>query len=119
MTIVTPFLLDSGRPTESAKPSAAAHLSDEQVEELGRELDALRESVIATRGAKDAAYIRRVIATQRSLELAGRATLLFAKHKPAWIAGTGIVLALAFAVGLPPALRARRLRIVDALAGHR
>ncbi len=36
-----------------------------------------------------------------------------------WIAGTGIVLALALAVGLPPALRARRLRIVDALAGHR
>jgi len=36
-----------------------------------------------------------------------------------WIAGTGIVLALALAIGLPPALRARRLRIVDALAGHR
>jgi putative ABC transport system permease protein len=36
-----------------------------------------------------------------------------------WIAGAGIVLALALAVGLPPALRARRLRIVDALAGHR
>ncbi|MFE7629374.1 fatty acid desaturase family protein [Kocuria sp. NPDC057446] len=91
MTIVTPFLLDSSRPAESAKPSAAAHLSDAQIEELGRELDAIRESVIATRGAKDAAYIRRVIATQRSLELAGRATLLFAKHKPAWIAGTGML----------------------------
>jgi putative ABC transport system permease protein len=36
-----------------------------------------------------------------------------------WIAGAGIVLALALAIGLPPALRARRLRIVDALAGHR
>ena len=36
-----------------------------------------------------------------------------------WLTGTGIVLALALAVGLPPALRARRLRIVDALAGHR
>ena len=47
--------------------------------------------MIATRGAKDAAYIRRVIATQRSLELAGRATLLFAKHKPAWFAGTGML----------------------------
>jgi putative ABC transport system permease protein len=36
-----------------------------------------------------------------------------------WLVGTGIVLLLALAVGLPPALRARRLRIVDALAGHR
>ncbi len=36
-----------------------------------------------------------------------------------WLTGAGIVLALALAVGLPPALRARRLRIVDALAGHR
>ena len=36
-----------------------------------------------------------------------------------WLAGAAIVLALGLAVGLPPALRARRLRIVDALAGHR
>jgi putative ABC transport system permease protein len=36
-----------------------------------------------------------------------------------WLVGTGIVLGLALAIGLPPALRARRLRIVDALAGHR
>ena len=36
-----------------------------------------------------------------------------------WLVGTAIVLGLALAVGLPPALRARRLRIVDALAGHR
>jgi len=33
--------------------------------------------------------------------------------------GAGIALTLALAVGLPPALRARRLRIVDALAGRR
>jgi putative ABC transport system permease protein len=36
-----------------------------------------------------------------------------------WLTAAGIVLALALAVGLPPALRAKRLRIVDALAGHR
>jgi putative ABC transport system permease protein len=36
-----------------------------------------------------------------------------------WLIGTLIVLALALAIGLPPALRAHRLRIVDALAGHR
>jgi putative ABC transport system permease protein len=36
-----------------------------------------------------------------------------------WLTGAAIVGALAFAIGVPPALRARRLRIVDALAGHR
>jgi putative ABC transport system permease protein len=36
-----------------------------------------------------------------------------------WLTGAGIVLVLALAVGLPPALRAKRLRIVEALAGHR
>ena len=36
-----------------------------------------------------------------------------------WLRAAAIVLALALAVGIPPALRARRLRIVDALAGHR
>jgi putative ABC transport system permease protein len=35
-----------------------------------------------------------------------------------WLIGIGIALGLALAVGLPPALRARRLRIVEALAGR-
>jgi fatty acid desaturase len=80
-------------PTKVAavRPSAAAHLTDEQIEELGRELDAIRAAVIEDRGTKDAAYIRRVIRAQRSLEVAGRAALLFAKDKPAWIAGTGML----------------------------
>jgi putative ABC transport system permease protein len=36
-----------------------------------------------------------------------------------WLLATGIALALALAVGLPPAWRVKRLRIVEALAGHR
>jgi putative ABC transport system permease protein len=36
-----------------------------------------------------------------------------------WLLGLLIVVALGLAIGLPPALRAHRLRIVDALAGHR
>jgi putative ABC transport system permease protein len=36
-----------------------------------------------------------------------------------WLLAAGLAVAVALAVGLPPALRARRLRIVDALAGHR
>lgn len=36
-----------------------------------------------------------------------------------WLLAGALVLGLAIVVGLPPALRVRRLRIVDALAGHR
>ena len=46
-----------------------AHLSPEAIEELGRELDAIRQSVLDSRGADDAAYIRKVIKAQRGLEL--------------------------------------------------
>ena len=35
-----------------------------------------------------------------------------------WMLGIGAIVALALAVGLPPALRAGRLKIVDALSGH-
>jgi hypothetical protein len=64
-------LAATGRPT--VRPPAAAHLSDEQVAELGRELDAIKDEILAKRGASDAAYIRRVIKIQRGLEIAGRA----------------------------------------------
>jgi putative ABC transport system permease protein len=36
-----------------------------------------------------------------------------------WLVALGLAVAVALAIGLPPALRARRLRIVDALSGHR
>jgi putative ABC transport system permease protein len=36
-----------------------------------------------------------------------------------WLAAAAIAVALALAIGLPPAWRVNRLRIVDALAGHR
>ena len=36
-----------------------------------------------------------------------------------WAWAAGVAVALALAIGLPPALRVNRLRIVDALAGHR
>jgi linoleoyl-CoA desaturase len=68
--------------------SPIAHLSAEDVEALGRELDAIREQIIDSRGESDAAYIRRVIETQRRLELASRAVLLVSLFPPAWLAGT-------------------------------
>jgi NADPH-dependent stearoyl-CoA 9-desaturase len=70
------------------KSDPTAHLSDEDIENLGRELDAIREQIIASRGERDAAYIRKVIAGQRKLELGSRAVLLVSLFPPAWIAGT-------------------------------
>jgi NADPH-dependent stearoyl-CoA 9-desaturase len=63
-------------------------LTDAEVEEIGRTLDALREEVLADRGARDAAYIRRVIAVQRCLEVAGRVVLLGSRSRTAWWLGT-------------------------------
>ena len=45
------------------------HLTEADIEQIGVELDAIRQSVIDTRGADDAAYIRKVIKAQRTLEL--------------------------------------------------
>jgi linoleoyl-CoA desaturase len=65
-----------------------AHLSADDIEELGRELDAIRQSVLDSRGARDAAYIRKVVDVQRKLELASRAVLLVSLFPPAWFVGT-------------------------------
>jgi NADPH-dependent stearoyl-CoA 9-desaturase len=65
-----------------------AHLTPEDIEQIGIELDAIRDEVMGSRGAKDAAYIRRVIAWQRGLELGSRGILLFSLFPPAWLVGT-------------------------------
>ncbi len=75
-------------PKRSGKPDPTAHLSAEQVEALGRELDALRQQVFDSRDERDAAYIRTVIRWQRSLEMGSRAVLLFSLFPPAWVLGT-------------------------------
>jgi NADPH-dependent stearoyl-CoA 9-desaturase len=65
-----------------------AHLTAEDIEQLGQELDAIRAEVVASRGADDAAYIRTLIRTQRSLELGSRVVLLASIFPPAWLLGT-------------------------------
>ena len=73
---------------QKKKTNPIAHLSAEDIEQLGIELDAIRQQVVETRGERDAAYIRKVIEVQRKLELASRAVLLFSLFPPAWLAGT-------------------------------
>ena len=70
----------------------ASHLTPSDIENIGRELDELRQTVLESRGARDAAYIRRVIVVHRTLELSGRLTLLLgSKHRPAWLLGTALL----------------------------
>ena len=69
---------------------AYAHLSPEQVEELGRELDAIRADVLADLGERDHRYIHSVIRFQRGLEVGARAILhVGARNRTAWIVGAG------------------------------
>ncbi|MFL6158733.1 MAG: fatty acid desaturase family protein, partial [Marmoricola sp.] len=65
-----------------------AHLTPEDIEQLGIELDAIRQQVLDVRGESDAKYIRTVIKTQRGLEAGSRAVLLFSIFPPAWFVGT-------------------------------
>src|SRR5512134_179625 len=77
-------------PTTTAT-TTPAHLSDDDVETLGCELDRIRDEVLATRGESDARYIRRIVALQRGLEAGGRTTLLVSLLPPAWLAGTAML----------------------------
>ncbi len=65
-----------------------AHLTAEDIEMLGKELDEIRQEILDDRGERDARYIRTVIKSQRGLEAASRAVLLFSIFPPAWVAGT-------------------------------
>jgi NADPH-dependent stearoyl-CoA 9-desaturase len=62
-------------------------LTPEQIEELGREFDALHEQVKADLGDRDARYIRSMIAFQRRLALIGRAELVASRWRIPWIVG--------------------------------
>jgi fatty acid desaturase len=74
--------------TEETAQAAPATLSPEQVAEFGRELDALRAEVMASRGERDVQYIHKIVAVQRGLEVGGRAALMISILPPAWVAGT-------------------------------
>ncbi len=65
-----------------------AHLTPEDIEAIGVRLDEIRQEILDSRGEADAAYIRRMIKTQRYLELGSRAVLLGSIFPPAFVAGT-------------------------------
>ncbi|MCW5890865.1 MAG: acyl-CoA desaturase [bacterium] len=71
--------------------SRSRALSPQELQAFGRELDALRDEVLADVGEADAAYVRRVRAFMRYSGAAGRGLLFFGLLPPAWLAGTGLL----------------------------
>ncbi|MGD9619000.1 MAG: fatty acid desaturase [Mycolicibacterium sp.] len=77
-----------------ADVGAYAHLNEADIEALGDELDAIRRDVEESLGANDAAYIRRTIRLQRTLDVVARLLIGYSRSRAGWVAGT---CALAFA----------------------
>ncbi|MGN6664432.1 MAG: fatty acid desaturase family protein [Solirubrobacterales bacterium] len=75
-------------PIDTHGESPLAHLSPEQLDELAREFDAIRDRVMDELGDRDRRYIESMIEMQRRLAVLGRAVLLGSRNRFAWLAGT-------------------------------
>ncbi len=74
----------------SAEPENPLHrLTEEQIEQIGKEFDELHEQVKADLGDRDARYIRSIIGLQRRLALLGRVELIASRWRVPWLLGTG------------------------------
>ena len=73
--------------------AAYAHLSHADLKAFGVELDAMRRDIEASRGESDRAYIRRVIAFQRFLDVAARLVIAGSRGKIGWALGTSALAA--------------------------
>ncbi len=83
-----PAATDATRRGFEEPESPLAHLSSEQLEQLGHELDAIHDEVFADLGERDSRYIRSTIALHRHLVLGARAMLLGSRWRPLWLTGT-------------------------------
>ena len=74
--------------TEDKIQSPLAHLSEEQIEELAKEFDAIHDDVYSDLGEHDRRYITAMIEFHRRLAVMSRVALLAADFRPAWVFGT-------------------------------
>ena len=63
-------------------------LTPEQIEEIGKEFQAIHDEVFNDLGDRDAAYIRNLIQFHRRLAAVSRIVLMASRYKPAWLLGT-------------------------------
>ncbi len=68
-----------------------AHLTEADVEALGRELDAIRRDIEESRGERDARYVRNTIRLQRGLEVGGRWSCSAPRSARSGWLGTGML----------------------------
>jgi NADPH-dependent stearoyl-CoA 9-desaturase len=71
--------------------SPLTRLSAEQLEELGREFDAIHDEVRAELGERDRKYITSMIEMHRRMVVLARVLLFASRYRPAWLAGTTIL----------------------------
>jgi NADPH-dependent stearoyl-CoA 9-desaturase len=71
--------------------SPLARLSAEELDALGRELDAIHDEVFEDLGDRDRRYITSMVEMHRRLVVLGRILLVASRYKPAWIAGTSLL----------------------------
>ncbi|HEV3322251.1 MAG TPA: acyl-CoA desaturase [Solirubrobacteraceae bacterium] len=87
-TIERPPALPPAAPSFQEPDNPLHRLTPAQLEQLGRELDALHAEVFADLGERDARYIRSTIRFHRQLVIAARLLLLRSNKRPLWLAGT-------------------------------
>jgi NADPH-dependent stearoyl-CoA 9-desaturase len=85
-TTVTP-------PIDTHEESPLAHLSAEQLDELAREFDAIRDRVADELGERDRRYIEAMIEMQRRLAVIGRVGLLLPRFRPLALGGAAALAA--------------------------
>ena len=71
----------------AAAASPLAHLSQEQLDQLAKEFDAIHEEVYADLGERDRVYIQNMIALHRRLAVMARVLMLGSRYRPAQAAG--------------------------------
>jgi fatty acid desaturase len=69
--------------------SPLARLSEQELEKLAKEFDAIHDEVFAELGDRDRHYIKTVISVQRQIIVVGRVLLLASRSRTAWVLGTG------------------------------
>src|SRR5664279_1119722 len=73
---------------DSLIESPLTRLTPEQLEELGREFDAIHDDVFAELGERDRKYITSMIEMHRRMVVVARVLLFASRYKSAWVAGT-------------------------------